>query len=106
MIIKNNHLLLKKVNNIDINSLKQLMDNLANEYNNIFILLANINNNVVTFLARSNNPSMNAGEILKEVSIKSGGNGGGSNKFAQGSGKKIEEIDNIFSKIVKDLENE
>ncbi len=106
MIVKGNQLLLKKVNDIDVNSLKQVMDNLANEYNNIFILLADIKNDTVTYLARSNNPCMNAGEILKNVAIKSGGNGGGSIKFAQGSGKKIDEIDSIFKDIIKDLENE
>ena len=100
------YILLKKVENMDINSLKQVMDNLANEYQNIFILLANVNKDNVNFLARSNNPLMNAGDYVKNAAIKSGGNGGGSPKFAQGAGKKVTEIDNIFQSIIEGLKNE
>ena len=99
----NRYLLLKQVNNLNINSLKQAMDNIANEFDNIFILLANINGENVNFLARSNDAKMNAGAIIKEASVISEGNGGGSNKFAQGAGKTTKEIDNIFSKIIKDF---
>ena len=105
-IVNGHNLLLKKVYNMDINSLKQVMDNLANENNDIFILIANINDNNVNFLSRSNNQKMHAGNIVKEASVKSLGNGGGSPKFAQGAGKTTEEIDFIFQKIIKDLENE
>ncbi len=105
-IIGDKNVLLKKVENMDISSLKQVMDNLANQYSNIFILIANINNDNVTFLARNNNPLMNAGTIVKDASIKSLGNGGGSNKFAQGSGKTVKEISNIFNDIIKEIENE
>ena len=103
---RDDYLLLKKVDNMNINSLKQVMDNLANEYKNIFILLANVNGDNVNFLARSNNSNINAGVIVKKVSIKSGGNGGGSPTFAQGAGKKISEIDNIFENVIKELNNE
>ena len=104
-VVNGKNLLLKKVYNMDINSLKQVMDNLANKYQNIFILLANINGDSVNFLARSNS-DINAGNIVKEASMKSLGNGGGSPKFAQGAGKTLTEIDNIFQKIIKDIENE
>ena len=104
--IGNNHLLLKKVNNMDVSSLKQVMDNLANEYLNIFILIANVNHDNVSFLARSNNSLMHAGDIVKMAATLSLGNGGGSSTFAQGGGKTTKEIENIFNKITKDLENE
>ena len=104
--INNCYLLLKKVENMNINSLKQVMDNLANEYSNIFILLANINEGTVNFLARSNNSNINAGVIVKDASNLSLGNGGGSPTFAQGAGKDISKIDDIFQKIEKDLTNE
>ena len=102
--INGNYLLLKKVDNMNINSLKQVMDNLANEYANIFILLANVNDNSVTFLARSNNTKVNAGSIVKEAATMSLGNGGGSPTFAQGAGKKLDKIEEIFTKIEKDLQ--
>ncbi len=90
---------------MDINSLKQVMDNLANKYTNIFILIANVDGENVNFIARSHS-SVNAGEIVKYASTISGGNGGGSNRFAQGGGKKKSEIEKIFDKIVRDLNNE
>ena len=105
-VIGKNNLLLKKVHNMDINSLKQVMDNLANEYSNIFILIANINQSNINFLARSNNSLLNAGKLLKEIATLSLGNGGGSNTFAQGAGKDAGKIDDYFKKIIKDLENE
>ena len=90
---------------MDVNSLKQVMDNLANEYDNIFILIANVNGDNVNFLSRSNS-SINAGLIVKNASIKSLGNGGGSPKFAQGGGKTTSEIENIFNEIIMGLSNE
>lgn len=99
------NLLLKKVNNMDVNSLKQVMDNLANKYENIFILIANINGDTVNFLARSNS-LINAGLVVKNASVKSLGNGGGSPKFAQGGGKTTKEIDHIFNEIIDGLSNE
>ena len=102
--VNGKNILLKKVNNMDVNSLKQVMDNLANQYNDIFILLANITKDGVNFLARSNS-SINAGNVVKEASLRSLGNGGGSPKFAQGAGKTTKEIDSIFENIIKELEN-
>ena len=102
--VNNTYLLLKKVENMNINSLKQVMDNLANEYENIFILLANVTDNGINFLARSN-CNINAGAIVKEASVISSGNGGGSPTFAQGAGKDIDKINDIFTKIEKDINN-
>ena len=82
------------------------MDNLVNKYTNIFILLANITDDGVNLLARSNNPKLNAGVILKDVATKSNGNGGGSPTFAQGAGRDITKIDEIFNELKKDISNE
>ncbi len=104
--INNTNLLLKKIDNMNINSLKQVMDNLVNEYQNIFILLANVSEDSINFLARSNNPKLNAGVILKDACTKASGNGGGSPTFAQGAGHDISKIEEIFDSIKKDLNNE
>ena len=65
----------------------------------------NKNKDNINFLARSN-CKINAGVVVKDASIRSGGNGGGSNKFAQGGGKTIEEIDNIFEDLLDGKYNE
>lgn len=103
IMVKDTNLLLKKVEEMDINSLKQLLDNLANEYENIFIMVANINPNSVNLIARSN-CDLPAGLMIKDACKLIGGNGGGSEKFAQGGGKDLSKIDEIFQTIKEKLE--
>lgn len=91
-------LLLQKLEGMDNNSLKNICDTLVNKYENMFILFANIKENNPTFIARSNS-NIDAGSMIKLIASKSGGNGGGSNKFAQGAGKTIEYIDDVFKEI-------
>ena len=74
-------------NGYDINSLKQIVANLSNQLDNNFILLANINeDNSVNYVAKSNSNRVNCGEIVKDLAVRSSGNGGGSPVFAQGGG--------------------
>ena len=75
---------------------------MANKYENIFILVANIKDNIPTFIARSNS-NINASEMIKLIANKSDGNGGGSPKFAMGSGKTTKYIDKVFDIIKKEL---
>ena len=98
---KYNYLLLK-TDNQDTNALKNIMDTLANKYENIFILIANIKDNIPTFIARSNT-DINASDMIKLIANKSDGNGGGSLKFAMGSGKTTKYIDKVFDVIKKEL---
>ncbi len=96
--VKDIKLLLKKVKNEDNGSLKNILDTLANKYTNIFILIANLKGDVPTFIARSNS-NINAADVIKYISTKSLGNGGGSLKFAQGAGKTSKYIDEVFKEI-------
>ena len=43
------------------------------------------------------------GVLVKKASIKSLGNGGGSSTFAQGGGKTIEFLDEIFENIRNEI---
>lgn len=99
---KKYNFLLLKTDNQDINALKNILDTLANKYENIFILVANIKDNTPTFIARSNS-DINASEMIKLIANKSNGNGGGSPKFAMGSGKTTKYIDKVFDVIKKEL---
>ena len=105
--IKNLNILLIKVNKEENDSLKNILDTLANKYQNIFILVANIDNLKVTYIARSNS-SIDSSTIVKLIANKTNGNGGGSNKFAMGSGKfldisQLNQIDQVFSEIKQGL---
>ena len=96
--INNIKLLLLKVNDEDNNALKNILDTLANKYENIFMLIANIKEDTPTFIARSNS-TVDAGGVIKFISAKSNGNGGGSNKFARGAGKTCDYLDEAFNII-------
>jgi len=93
--------LIMKVNNKDINLLKSIADTIFNDMKNGFIFFINIkNDDSVNFIAKSNS-KINAGMIVKDASITSNGNGGGSPTFAQGGGKTSDKVDDIIAKIEK-----
>lgn len=93
-----------RTDNKEISVLKEIVDNLMNKINKGLIFVVNVNNNNVNFICRSN-CSINAGYIVKQASIMSDGNGGGSPTFAQGGGKTDEKIDEIFSIIEQEIKN-
>ena len=97
-----NQLLLMKTEKKEVALLKEIADEVLNRMGKGFILFANIDGTNVNFVARSN-ISLNAGYVVKEASIRSLGNGGGSPTFAQGGGKTIEFIDAIFEDIRKEV---
>ena len=96
-----------ELKNKDINILKSIADAIMNEMKNGFIFLMNVkDDNSINFIAKSNS-FVNAGEIVKDASLRSEGNGGGSNKFAQGGGKvssHVEEIIKHIEKVIKSHE--
>ena len=96
-----------KLDNKDTNLLKSIADELMNEMGDAFIFFINIkDDNSVNFIAKSS-CFVNAGLIVKDASISSNGNGGGSPKFAQGGGKSLDAIDDIIKhieKVIKDYE--
>ena len=59
----------------------------------------------VNFVCRSNCHA-NAGLIVKDASVSSGGNGGGSKTFAQGGGKTDTAIEEIIKHVKKVLLDE
>ena len=88
-----------KINNKDINLIKSIADSLANSIGEVFVFFANIKeDNTVNFIARST-CKVNAGMVVKSVSVQAEGNGGGSPTFAQGGGKTIKDIDNILAYV-------
>ncbi len=92
--------LIMKLNNKDVNLLKSIADSIINDMKNGFVFFINIKDNNVNFIAKSNS-FINAGLIVKDASISSEGNGGGSPTFAQGGGKTTDKIDDIIEHIEK-----
>lgn len=98
------NVVLRRLENLDIASLKAISDNLANQLGKAFILLANVHEDDVNFVCRSS-CELNAGMVVKRASNRSLGNGGGSPTFAQGGGKTAEYIDEIFASVKEELNN-
>ena len=98
--------IIMKVDNMDMNLLKTVADTLINEIENGIVFFINIKNNEsINFICRSNS-NINAGYLIKNASIKSSGNGGGSKTFAQGGGKDLDKIEEIINYIKEELLNE
>ncbi len=97
---KNGHsYLIMKVENQDTNVLKDIVDTLLNKMENGFILLANIHKEQVSLISRNNLEHLSSGDIMKMVTAKLNGNGGGSKTFAQGGGKDLTKLDEILEEV-------
>ena len=95
--------LIMKVNHKDNNLLKSIIDTLAKDYPNCFLLFANIKeDNSVNFIAKSSS-SIHAGDIVKKVSLLCDGKGGGNPTFAQGGGRDVSRLDDVLEELEKDL---
>ena len=99
--------LIIKTEGCEVSVLKDMLDTLQNKLNG-FVFIANINDNSVNFLAKSSKEledKINCGQIVKDVSIKSNGNGGGSKTFANGGGSSIDNVDDILLDIENIISN-
>ena len=89
----------------EIGILKQIVDALCNKYANCFVLLANVCGNNINFVAKSTSDKVNCGTIVKDLSLKCSGNGGGSKSFAQGGGRDATDIEKYLAEIKNNLKN-
>ena len=103
-VVNGVELLIMKLDNKDTNLLKAIADELINEMKNAFIFFINVKEDgSVNFIAKSSS-FVNAGLIVKDASVSSNGNGGGSQKFAQGGGKTTKFIPEIVEHVEKVIE--
>lgn len=99
-VIGNITTIIMKLYDKDNNLLKEIADNLINGKENYLVLFANVKNDRVSFIARSNS-SIKAGDIVKFVATKTGGNGGGKPTFAEGGGRDISHLDEALNEVEK-----
>ena len=93
-------------NGYDIATLKQIVSNLSNQIDNNFILLANVNeDNSVNYVAKSNSNRVDCGEIVKDLAVRSSGNGGGSRAFAQGGGTDATLVPKLLINVKERINN-
>ena len=97
------------VGNMDMNSLRNLGDEIKNKLGTGVIVLASVYNDKVSFVSMVTKDlvkrGLHAGNIIKEVAKIAGGGGGGRPDMAQAGGKDIEKIDKALD-IVKNIVKE
>ena len=98
--------LIMEVDNMDNALIKTIADTLVNEITPGCVFFINKRNDgSLNFICRSN-CHVNAGLVVKDASISSNGNGGGSATFAQGGGKTQSKLDAIKEHLEKVFNDE
>ncbi len=88
-----------RVDGLEVNAMKQIVDALMNKMQHGFVFLASQGEDKVAFVAKSTRSDLHAGNIVKQAAILCGGNGGGRSDFAQAGGKNIEAIDQALAMV-------
>ena len=96
----NAKILVEKVENYDLNTLKDVVDKIANDFDKCVIFFANVVEDKIIFIAKAKGVNVHCGNLVKEAAIATGGNGGGRPDFAQAGGKDITLVNNALE-IVK-----
>lgn len=97
--------IIMKVENIEINDLKTIVDELINRIGKGIVFFANINNGNVNFICKCNGVNEKAGLLVKKASEMANGKGGGSSTFAQGGSNDISNVDKIIKTIKDDIKD-
>ena len=106
VIIEGVSLITYKVDNLDMNSLRNLGDEIRNRLGSGVVVLASVKEDKLSFVGMVTKDivekGIHAGNIIKEVAMRTGGGGGGRPDMAQAGGKDITKADEALS-VVPDL---
>jgi alanyl-tRNA synthetase len=91
--------LVTNVENVEVNILKDLVDNLTANVDKMLVFVADKMNGKIVFVCKAKNVPFNAGQLVKEAAIITGGNGGGRPDFAQAGGRDLSKIDEALAVI-------
>lgn len=100
------NIITKKIDGMDMNSLRQMGDKIKEKENSMLIVLGTENNGKVNFIATATKDlvekGIHCGNIIREVAKTTGGGGGGRPNMAQAGGKDPSKIDEALTKV-KDI---
>ena len=91
--------LVTSVENIEVNILKDLVDNLTANAEKMLVFVGDKMDGKIVFICKAKNVPFNAGQLVKEAAITTGGNGGGRPDFAQAGGRDVNKLDLALSTI-------
>ena len=92
-------LLFKKIEDADMNNLKDLVDALAENLGNALVMFANISNGKIVFVCKNKLQGFSAGKLVKAAAMICGGNGGGRDDFASAGGKDVSKVDEALQAV-------
>ena len=103
------NLITYKVDNMDMNSLRNLGDEIKGRLDQGVIVLASVKDDKISFVVmvtkELNSKGIHAGNLIKSIAGVTGGSGGGRPDMAQAGGKDISKLDEALS-IVPELVKE
>lgn len=100
-LIENNQFI-QRIDGLEMNQLKQLVDNIAVKTPGGIVFVGTVMNDKVMFLAKSLSSQYHCGELVKAAAQICGGNGGGRADYAQAGGKDTTKIDEAI-KLIKEM---
>ncbi|MFI3230452.1 MAG: alanine--tRNA ligase [bacterium] len=109
--VNNMQVVLYKVSNMDMDSLRNLGDKIKDKLDNYIILLASDNKEEgkVNFITMCSEEAIKlghkAGDLVKMVATTCGGGGGGRPNMAQAGGKNPEKIEEAFELVMQKIKN-
>lgn len=87
------NVLVTKVENFDMDILKDLVDRLTENLDNSVVFIANVLEDKIVFVCKNKILTLQAGTLVKKAAIITNGNGGGRADFAQAGGKDKSKVD-------------
>nr|MCR5422463.1 alanine--tRNA ligase [Bacilli bacterium] len=99
------NVLIKKIENVDVNTVKDLVDALAEQKDNSICVFAIVNDGRIIFVCKNKVKALKAGMIVKQLAVATGGNGGGRDDFAQAGGKDVSKLDAAFEEIKETIKD-
>ena len=108
--VKGVKLLAAKLENVDVNGLRDLGDQLKEKLSEGVVVLITVNGGKVNLLAMATDGAMkqgaHAGNLIKAAAAIVGGGGGGRPNMAQAGGKNPEKVEEAIRKIPEILEGQ
>ena len=91
------------VDNIDMNTMREIGDNIKNKIPNAFVVLASKIGEKVNLISMASKEAIdkgaNAGAVISEIAKQLGGGGGGKPDSAQAGGKKPEKTEEVMKNV-------
>ena len=94
-----------KADNVDLKTLKTIVDDLVNRLDNAFVFMATVSSTGTNYVCSSKS-IIHAGLMMKKAMHLADGNGGGSEKFATGGSKNTDNVEEVLLTVRNYIEEE